>query len=418
MTDSAPPAAPEPTVDRLMVVAEHLDPQLDMSVRAGLALIESLAERGVEVTVHCGFCPNWAQPDGARLKQLHVVPWRLHRLVGWYRATARTVIQARASGSAILSLTPMIRGDLTLLLSGTERGRLLHHADPAGDGILSKLQRAFALYRPAGLSRVLLERRSLSMSPKPEQAASGLAVTSRLAADEISRLALAPDMQADVLSMAIGRQTRGTDALKAQSIALRKGLGINTQTPIILFPAARPLLHGFASLMLALKQMRNQGSEAVVLLTGRYRYTHLSWVAQLGVRDAVRFAGPTRRLDVAIAAADAVAHPTYYDPGGIAVLLALAAGKPVVTSRACGAAELLDPLNEAPYATVLERGAPPEVLCEALLRLIEPESREPAKQALPGLIEPLTPQAQAEKVLALLSGPALSPGVAVSGQSG
>ena len=60
-----------------------------------------------------------------------------------------------------------------------------------------------------------------------------------------------------------------------------------------------------------------------------------------------RYAGPRRRLFylvlVLIVAADFLVHPTFYDPGSLVVMEALASDLPVITSRYNGAAELLQP---------------------------------------------------------------------------
>lgn len=401
-----------PAIRRLTVVAEHLDPQHDLSAFAGLNLIAALAERGIAVTVHCGLCPDWARPRGIEVHQLNVVPWRTHRLVRWQRSMSRAVEAARAEDAAVLSLTPMVRGDVTLLLSGTERGRLMHLADPVGIGPMATMRRALALAKPAAFLRTQLERRALSAGSKQGGAADTagpIGVFSPAAADEIATLR---GEQADapaVLPLAVGRSAVDPGQVEQQSAALRRGLGITEQAAVILFPAARPLTHGFGPLMLALRQLLDTGRSVVVLLAGRYRYTHLSWVAELGVRDAVRFVGPTQRLEVLYGASDLVAHPTYYDPGGVAVLLALAAGKPVVTTRACAAAPLLAALDDSPYAAVLDPLAYPQALAEALDAALDPAGRAQAAAKGRGLVQALSPETQAQRVLALLLA-ARSPG--------
>lgn len=414
MTDVAALSPPEPTIRRLTVIAEHLDPQLDLSALAGLTLIRALVESGVEVTLHCGVCPAWASPPGVSIEQMGVVPWVTHRLIRWHRAMSRVANAGDgAGGEPVLSLTPMVRGDVTLLLSGTERGRLIHLADPVGAGAMATLRRCIALARPAALLRTQYEKRAISGSVKRSEASAGAAVSantvatlSELAAEEARALR---DAHADppvVLPMAVGRPSGDADQVAAQRVALRRGLGIAADESIILFPAARPLTHGFGPLMLALRHLRDQGRPVVVLLAGRYRYTHLSWVAELGVRDAVRFVGPTQRLEVLYQAADVVAHPTYYDPGGMAVLLALAAGKAVVTSGACAAAGLLSPLESEAYAAVLDTLASPQALAgaldAALEAVLDPAGRDRAGAELGVLARPLDPLKQARAVLAEL----------------
>ncbi len=60
---------------------------------------------------------------------------------------------------------------------------------------------------------------------------------------------------------------------------------------------------------------------------------------RLGVADRVRFLGERRDVERLLAACDGLVLPTRYDPAPLVVLEAAAAGRPVVTSRACGHAE-------------------------------------------------------------------------------
>lgn len=76
--------------------------------------------------------------------------------------------------------------------------------------------------------------------------------------------------------------------------------------------------------------------------------------ARAGVKDRVHFLGPRHDVQRLLFACDGLLLPTRYDPGGLVVLEAAAAGRPVVTSAACGHAELLgdaarvvDPADDA-----------------------------------------------------------------------
>jgi len=62
---------------------------------------------------------------------------------------------------------------------------------------------------------------------------------------------------------------------------------------------------------------------------------------KLGIAARVRFVGGVSDVRPFLAAADAFVLPTLYDPFPNAVLEAMAAGLPVVTSTRCGAAEIV-----------------------------------------------------------------------------
>jgi UDP-glucose:(heptosyl)LPS alpha-1,3-glucosyltransferase len=61
-----------------------------------------------------------------------------------------------------------------------------------------------------------------------------------------------------------------------------------------------------------------------------------------GVEDRVAFRPLSRRIERYFAASDIFVFPTLYEPYGMVISEAMAAGRPVVTSRAAGAAELID----------------------------------------------------------------------------
>jgi UDP-glucose:(heptosyl)LPS alpha-1,3-glucosyltransferase len=71
------------------------------------------------------------------------------------------------------------------------------------------------------------------------------------------------------------------------------------------------------------------------------RYQGLA--ARLGVQNRVRFLGAVDDVRGLYAAADVLAHPTWYDPCSRVVLEALCCGLPVVTTWFNGAAEVIEP---------------------------------------------------------------------------
>lgn len=89
---------------------------------------------------------------------------------------------------------------------------------------------------------------------------------------------------------------------------------------------------------------------------------------RIGVAERVRFLGPRSDMEAVYAAADALLLPTRYDAFANACLEAAAAGLPVVTSGANGAAEILgetgrvvqDPEDTAGFAKALDALADPD----------------------------------------------------------
>jgi glycogen(starch) synthase len=100
---------------------------------------------------------------------------------------------------------------------------------------------------------------------------------------------------------------------------------------------------GFSTLVRAMPGLREAGGDVHVVLAGRGsevpRLTALA--AELGVADALHLPGWLTRRDLAAlyAAADAVVVPSRYEPSGLVVREAQAAGASVVASRVGGIPE-------------------------------------------------------------------------------
>jgi glycosyltransferase involved in cell wall biosynthesis len=69
---------------------------------------------------------------------------------------------------------------------------------------------------------------------------------------------------------------------------------------------------------------------------------YLRMVDHLGLSDRVRFLGHRQDIPELLRAADLLVFPSRYEPLGLAVLEAMASGRPVVTAITAGAAELVD----------------------------------------------------------------------------
>ncbi len=117
---------------------------------------------------------------------------------------------------------------------------------------------------------------------------------------------------------------------------MRAGLGYAESDRVVVFVANELERKGFAPLLRAVAQL---GRPDVHLLAvgrldaGAYR----AEIEQLGLRDRVRFTGPTSEVARYYAAANVFALPTQYEAWGMVIVEAMAAGLPVLTSRLAGA---------------------------------------------------------------------------------
>jgi UDP-glucose:(heptosyl)LPS alpha-1,3-glucosyltransferase len=110
-----------------------------------------------------------------------------------------------------------------------------------------------------------------------------------------------------------------------------------------LFAAHNFRLKGLASLIKALAVLKNKLTKrpAFLIVVGRGQTRKYSRLAsRLNVRDRIIFFGPAGNIYNLLSCADAAVLPTYYDPSSRFILEALAAGKPVITTKYNGATDL------------------------------------------------------------------------------
>jgi glycosyltransferase involved in cell wall biosynthesis len=87
--------------------------------------------------------------------------------------------------------------------------------------------------------------------------------------------------------------------------------------------------------------------------------------AQLGLSQRVHFLGLQRGISELLRSVDVFVFPSRYEPFGLVVLEAMAAGLPVITATTTGAAEVVTPDS----GIVLSDSEDTQALAQALLRL-------------------------------------------------
>ncbi len=103
-------------------------------------------------------------------------------------------------------------------------------------------------------------------------------------------------------------------------------------------------LKGLHTAILAVAHLQRAGVRPLLTVAGRGPAGPFARAAaRAGVRDCVRFAGNLSQDALAdtYRAADALVHPSFYDPFPRVIVEALACGCPVVTTERCGAAEII-----------------------------------------------------------------------------
>jgi glycosyltransferase involved in cell wall biosynthesis len=135
----------------------------------------------------------------------------------------------------------------------------------------------------------------------------------------------------------------------------------------LLFVAHNTVLKGLTTAVLAVGRARQRGIEATLDVVGRgFGPRDRRAIERAGLTAAITAGGavsPERLADL-YRAADALIHPAFYDPFPRVCVESLASGCPVITTRCCGAAEIVrhgcegfvidDPQDIDGFATAIE----------------------------------------------------------------
>jgi UDP-glucose:(heptosyl)LPS alpha-1,3-glucosyltransferase len=124
--------------------------------------------------------------------------------------------------------------------------------------------------------------------------------------------------------------------------ALRERLGIAHEATVFLFVGAGFERKGVPRLLQAFAGGAPAGSRLLIVGNDRHARRLVREAAEMGIGGRVHFAGAQDDVRPWYGAADCFVLPTLYDPFPNAALEAMASGLPLVTSRQCGAAELIE----------------------------------------------------------------------------
>jgi glycosyltransferase involved in cell wall biosynthesis len=172
------------------------------------------------------------------------------------------------------------------------------------------------------------------------------------------------DDEARLLDRAVALMTfceRDAELLRARGVAAsrvvvsRPGVNLSRFTapasaglepgPLrLVFAAHNFVLKGLAAAIRAVAAARRHGVDATLTVIGRgpaARFARLAAREQVG--DHVRFTGSLSQPEIASAfqRAQALLHPTFYDPFPRVAIEAMASGCAVITTRRCGASEIM-----------------------------------------------------------------------------
>jgi len=158
-----------------------------------------------------------------------------------------------------------------------------------------------------------------------------------------------------------------------------------TDNPILLLFAANNFrLKGLAVLIkaLSLVQRQNKAKDVRLIVVGKdetRKYRHLA--KKLSVLEKIVFLGSVRNIQNVLSISDVGVLPTFYDPSSRFILEALAADKPVITTKYNGATDLF---TDSRHGKVIDSAENILALAEAIVYFSNSEN---IKKALKAIVE-------------------------------
>jgi UDP-glucose:(heptosyl)LPS alpha-1,3-glucosyltransferase len=331
---------------RLALVIERFHPGTGGVENVAWNVAHGLARAGDEVHV---VARRASDSPAVRLHRVRVpTAWQPLRVIAFSRAAARAIPRDRVD--CVFSFSRTLHQNVYRAGGGS-------HADYMGRRY-GKLHR---LWRLSPRHAVLLATERRVFRDPSQQ----IVCVSHMVRAEIQRRYGVPDDRVAVVHNGVDLERFHPRHRAGPGARLRAALRAGA-TPVWLFPGSGFARKGLDTALRALARGSPTGSQLWVAGRddpGRWRRL----ARRLGVEERVRFVGFRSDIETTYAAADALFLPTRYDPFPNACLEAAAAGLPVVTSGAAGAAELFrehggvveDPEDIAGFAAILERLAEP-----------------------------------------------------------
>ncbi len=135
---------------------------------------------------------------------------------------------------------------------------------------------------------------------------------------------------------------------------------------LMLFVANNFRLKGLTPLLMALQKTQNTKTQRLpyLIIAGSGKSRKYRTIAKkLGIQNRIIFLGAIRHIQNALAITDIAVLPTFYDPASRFILEALAAGKPVITTKFNGATDLF---KQNIHGKVIDRPQNTDALAEAI----------------------------------------------------
>jgi UDP-glucose:(heptosyl)LPS alpha-1,3-glucosyltransferase len=410
--DSSPGRAKEPPGMRVAIVQEHVDVRRGGAETSTIEMARHLPALGLDVTVVCA-----GRHEGNEARRHEALAFRFIDVDGGSRVarTRRFVAEAdrvcqQASFDVVHAVTPCRWCDVYQPRGGTYVETVTRSVARAAGPVERLIKRVGRRFNRRQRFLLRTERELLGRREPPFVAA----VSQYVARQVKAAFPRYPVERLRIVFNGVDVTPLSTPEAHTSRVAVRRELGIEARAPLVLFVGHNFKLKGLRELIGALgiavgsarspalervghPRVRRPpagrqsptvertghpgelarampGSDWTLVVAGRDNAAPYRRLARrLGVAGRIRFLGSRSDIRSLYAAADVLAHPTWYDPCSRVVLEALSCGLPVVTTRFNGAAEVIE---QGRHGAVIDSPRDARVLAAAIGTCLTPEVRE------------------------------------------
>ena len=354
---------------RVAIIQQHVDLERGGAETSTVEMARHLAQLDVDVTVICR-SQSLATFVDQGVTFVPIVAQGLTRALQTYRFVQGAGRVCRRGGYDIVhAVTPCLFANVYQPRGGTYAETVERTLALVRDPTWRELKR---LGRRFNISQRFLYRIEQTLLGKYRQRVFVAAVSEYVRQQVVEGLRF-PAERVRVVFNGIDVQPLDDEERALQRASMRRALGLADEAPLALFVAHNFKLKGLAELIRALAiDIAGDGPAWTLAVAGRDEpRTYARLARRLGLAARVRFVGTNTPVQAWYAAADVLAHPTWYDPCSRVVLEALSVGLPVVTTRYNGAAEVMEsgrhgeviaePADATELAAALQRAARPAV---------------------------------------------------------
>ena len=282
--------------------------------------------------------------------------------------------------SLIHSVLPFDFADVYQPRGGTYAESILRNAASYQNKLLESYKRLMAF---TNFRRTILLRAERKLTQQPDGPV--IAALSQYVAEQFKQHYGTSDERIVVIPNGVktDKQINATqaDRLRMQ-ILVELGLKEADNPALFLFAANNFRLKGLAVLLKAMSAASNYNTErkSYLIVAGNGRIHKYRYIAKrLNISKRVVFLGHIGDIQDALSVTDVAILPTFYDPSSRYILEALAAGKPVITTRFNGATDLF--VNDR-HGKVIDKPEDISALAEAIVYFTDTNNIEKASQAI------------------------------------